>query len=318
MSIQSILQSIQQYETVIIHRHVRPDPDALGSQSGLAHMIKDTYVDKKVYVVGEEDERLTFLAQMDDVTEEMYANALVIVCDTANQARISDQRYSLGAALIKLDHHPDVDDYGDIQWVNTNASSTSEMVYELYEASKEYGYNYVMSAQVARLLYAGIVGDTGRFLFPSSTARTLQIAADLATYDFDRTALYDGMYKTSPAIARLKGYILQNFTISSAGVSTVKLTKETLEQFHVTPSQTSAVVGLLGEVEGMLTWAIFVEEDEQIRVRLRSKGPAIHNVAAKYNGGGHPRASGATVYSKEEMEQLVADLEQVTIDYVRK
>src|SRR5699024_730158 len=129
---QQILDAIKENDTIIIHRHVRPDADALGSQCGLREIIQTTYPAKTVYVVGEEDPALTFLAKMDQINDKQFDDALVIVCDTANTGRISDERYQTGKQLIKIDHHPNVDPYGDIMWVDTTASSTSEMIYELF------------------------------------------------------------------------------------------------------------------------------------------------------------------------------------------
>ncbi|WP_186578388.1 DHH family phosphoesterase [Aquibacillus kalidii] len=313
MVLDTIVNKIKEYDTIIIHRHVRPDPDAYGSQVGLAKIIQHSFPYKNVYTVGDEDPSLSFLAIMDQIKEETYRNALVIVCDTANQARISDDRFSFGKELIKIDHHPNVDTYGDVSWVNTEASSTSEMIYELFLHGKSMGLK--CNDEAASLLYSGIVGDTGRFLFPSSTEKTFRYASDLVTYNFNRTELYEQMYNTKQNIARLKGYILQNFEISEAGVSSVKITKDKLKEFQITASETSSLVGVLGDIDGIRAWAIFVEEEELIRVRLRSKGPVINEVAAKYNGGGHPLASGATIYNWAEMQQLIADLEQVCLDY---
>ncbi|WP_226583694.1 DHH family phosphoesterase [Halobacillus litoralis] len=313
MSKQSIVEAIKNYTKIIIHRHVRPDPDAYGSQVGLARMIQASFPGKQVFLTGEGEDSLNFLATMDEVPDEAYRGALVIICDTANQARIDDQRYNNGDLLIKIDHHPEVDTYGDIQWVDTSASSTSEMIYQLYEEFSSEGL--VIKEDAARLLYAGIVGDTGRFLFPSTTERTLSYAAQLVNYKFDRSSLFNEMYKTPVHVAKLKGYVLQNFTVHEAGYSTVKLDKETLKQFNVTPSETSQLVGLLGDIEGILTWAFFVEEEETIRVRLRSKGPVINGVAANHNGGGHPMASGASASSWSETDQIAQELKEVCIQY---
>ncbi|KGX93368.1 oligoribonuclease [Pontibacillus halophilus JSM 076056 = DSM 19796] len=303
-----ILEQIEKFDTIIIHRHVRPDPDALGSQAGLGKMIQASYPDKRVYLAGEEDPSLTFLVEMDEVADDVYEEALVVVCDTANRERISDERYHTGNYLVKIDHHPTVDEYGDLMWVDTNASSTSEMIYEMYEAASD---KLTMTDEVARLLYAGIVGDTGRFLFPSTTKKTFQYAAELATYSFDRSALYNELYKMEHAVAHLKGYMLQNFTMSSSGLAHVKITTDILTKYDITPSQTSKLVGTLGDIDGIKSWVIFVEEEELIRVRLRSKGPVINDIAAKYNGGGHPMASGATIYKWEDVENVLADLEEV-------
>lgn len=134
-----ILEAIKQFDTIIIHRHIRPDPDAYGSQCGLAELLKTSFPEKKVYVTGEEAESLKFLYRMDDIADDTYEDALVIVCDTANEARVSDQRYASGKMIIKIDHHPNQTPYGDLLWVETSASSTSEMIYEFYLEGKERG-----------------------------------------------------------------------------------------------------------------------------------------------------------------------------------
>lgn len=103
---QDILAKISAYPTIIIHRHENPDPDAIGSQSGLANVIKNSFPDKKVYKVGGPIGDLDWIDTMDTIGDDIYQDALVIVCDTANTPRISDKRYDQGAYLIKIDHHP--------------------------------------------------------------------------------------------------------------------------------------------------------------------------------------------------------------------
>lgn len=310
MTIQSIIETIQSFETIIIHRHVRPDPDALGSQAGLKEIIEQSFPNKNVFVVGEEDPSLTFLVQMDTISDEQYKGALVIVCDTANTARISDQRYALAEKIIKIDHHPNNDAYGDVLWVNTDASSTSEMIYTLYKEGKESGLK--LNDAGARLLYAGIVGDTGRFLFPSTTEKTFSYAAELVEYDFDRTKLYSQMYEVDDRIARARGFVLENFTISPNGSSAVKITAEKLKELKLDIMETGQLVRVLGDIKGIKAWVFFIEESEtQIRVRLRSNGPIINTIAERFRGGGHPLASGATVHSWEEADELIAQLEEV-------
>jgi len=306
---QEILNKIKAYQTIIIHRHVRPDADALGSQCGLKEMIQLSFPDKEVYAVGEEDPALHFLARMDTIEDEVYNGALVITCDTANTSRISDERYTLGKEVIKIDHHPNHDAYGDIMWVDTTASSTSEIIYDLYLFGKEVGLQ--MNSTIARLIYGGIVGDTGRFLFPSTTNKTFRYAAELIECPFNRSELYEGLYAINQNIARLRGYVLQNFHMSKSGVSSIKLSKDILEKFHLEPMETSNLVGALGDIEEIKAWVFFIEEDDVIRVRIRSKGPIINELAAKYNGGGHPLAAGASVTSWEEADQLISDLEDL-------
>ncbi|WP_144510933.1 bifunctional oligoribonuclease/PAP phosphatase NrnA [Bacillus sp. FJAT-22090] len=305
-----IIDTIERYDKIIIHRHVRPDPDAYGSQIGLKELIALNYPTKKVWATGKHDSTLDFLAHPDTVEEKDFKDALIIVTDTANTERIDDERYKLGSYLIKIDHHPNDDAYGDLLWVDTNASSVSEMICELFEEAEEYK-NWIMDATVARLLYTGIVGDTGRFMFQSTTEQTMEFAGRLISYGFDRTALFNGMYEVESNLLQLKGYIYANFEMDGNGVGHVKLTQELLKEFDVSDSEASLLVSTLADVKGMRCWVFFIEDTDEIRVRLRSKGPVINTIAKKYGGGGHPLASGASVQSWEEANQVIEDLKKL-------
>ncbi|MBS4215377.1 MULTISPECIES: DHH family phosphoesterase [Neobacillus] len=306
---EKILETIKQYDTIIIHRHVRPDPDAYGSQGGLAAILKASFPEKNIYAVGQEEPTLHFMRRLDEIAEEVYEGALVIVCDTANQERIDDKRYTKGDMLIKIDHHPNEDPYGDLLWVDTAASSCSEMIYEFYLDGKEKGLK--INDEAARLLFGGIVGDTGRFLFPSTTDKTFAYAGELIHFNFSRTELFDRMYELEPNIIKLNGYILQNFEMQENGVAAVRLTKELLEEYQARPAEASLLVSTLGDVKGIKAWVFFIEESDQIRVRLRSKGPVINVVARKFNGGGHPLAAGASIYSWDEVDNVLRELHAV-------
>lgn len=308
-----IIQEIKNYQTIIIHRHVRPDPDAYGSQGGLAEMLKVSFPEKTIYTVGEEEKSLNYLRRLDTISDETYQGALVIICDTANAERIDDTRYTLADKLIKIDHHPNEDRYGDLLWVDTNASSTSEMIYELYEYGKNSGL--VLNDEAARLLFAGIVGDTGRFLYPSTTEKTLVYAGELVSYAFSRPQLFSQMYDVEENIIRLNGYVLQHFSILENGTGKMILTRDIMEQFGVTPAEASLLVSTLGSVKGIKAWVFFIEEEKEIRVRLRSKGPVINGIAKKYSGGGHPMAAGASIYSWGEADRVLEDLEEACANY---
>ncbi|MGE6719254.1 DHH family phosphoesterase [Peribacillus frigoritolerans] len=304
-----ILADIKRYDTIILHRHVRPDPDAYGSQGGLAEVLKASFPEKRIYTVGKEEPSLNYLRRLDVISDETYQGALVIVCDTANTDRICDARYTTGDKLIKIDHHPNEDPYGDMRWVDTSASSTSEMIYEFYQFGKEQGLK--MSDEAARLLYAGIVGDTGRFLFQSTTEKTFAYASELIHYSFSRPQLYQEMYDVEESIVRLNGYVLQHFEILPYGTGKMIITKDILEKFHASTSEASQLVSSLGSIKNVKSWVFFIEEDQEIRVRFRSKGPIINTIARKYNGGGHPFAAGASIYSWDEVDNILADMEEL-------
>lgn len=305
--INRILSLIGQYNTIIIHRHVRPDPDAIGAQAALARLIKDNFPEKKVYAVGEEVENLMFLQKMDTIDDATYRGALVIVVDTANRERISDSRYANGAHLIKIDHHPVVDSYGDPEWVDPEASSTCEMITSIYRRQPQLR----LSDEAARLLFAGIVGDTGRFQFSNVTTNTFLAAAELVKHPFDRQAFFNRLYERSLALTRLNGYVLQQFTLTDEGVGYMKLPIERIRSFHLAPSDASLLVNSFSNVAHLKAWVLFSEEESLIRARIRSKGLTINGLAAHYHGGGHPLAAGATVYSWEEADRLIEELREM-------
>lgn len=305
-----IIETIEQYDKIIILRHVRPDPDAYGSQMGLQEIIMKNYPEKIVYAAGEHDDTLTYLATPDQIGRETYKDALVIVTDTGNTERIDGDAYTEGALLMKIDHHPDMDPYGDVKWVDTDASSTSEMIIDLFEYGKEH-YDWEMTNSAARLLFAGIVGDTGRFMYPSTTVKTFQRASELLKYEFDRPQLFAGMYEVDRKVLHLQGYLYQNFKMDEYGAAYIKIDRNILNQFDVTPSEASQLVSSLGDVKGISAWAIMIEEEDLIRVRLRSKETVINKLAAEYGGGGHPLAAGASVYSWEEADELISKLQQL-------
>ena len=302
-----ILEQIKKYDTIIIRRHMRADPDALGSQVGLKELLQYNFPDKKIKVVGYDLPTLTWLAKMDEVEDQEFEGALAIICDTANTARIDDKRYLNAETIIKIDHHPNDEEYGDLVWVDTTSSSASEMVAILAEET-----NLKLSDQAAYLLSAGIIGDTGRFLFPATSARTLRIASQLREYDFDYAALTRHMDTISYKIARLQGYIYDHLEVDENGAARVILTQEILKKYDVTDAETAAIVGAPGRIDTVSLWGIFVEQaDGHYRVRLRSKFVPINGVAKEHDGGGHPLASGGNSYSLEENELIYQKLKNL-------
>lgn len=309
----SVLNYIKEWDTIIIHRHVRPDPDAIGSQCGLAELIRSSFPDKRVFTAGESTEDLFFLAEMVVPSEKDYENALVIVTDTANIARIDGENYRLGKEWIKIDHHPLDDSYGKVEWVNTDASSCSEMIADLWLTFPE---ELKMTTAAARLLYAGIVGDTNRFLYASTSSYTLQISAELMGFDFSHTALINEMNVIKPPVAKLMGHVLEYFNLSTSGVGHIILSQDLLKEIGLEDKDTNSIVALPGSIEGVEAWGIFVEQPEGFyRCRLRSKGPVINEIAHEHDGGGHPLASGANAQNLDEIDIILNKFEKAVIEW---
>ena len=302
-----ILEKIKAYNTIIIHRHMKPDPDALGSQVGLKALLEHHFPEKTIKVVGFNEPTLTWLAKMDQVEDTDYHGALAIICDTANTARIDDKRYLKAETIIKIDHHTNDEVYGDLVWVDTNSSSASEMIALFAEAT-----NLELSDYAAKMLCAGIIGDTGRFLYPSTSARTLRIASQLREHNFDYAELTRKMDTMSFKIAKLQGYVYDHLEVDENGAARVILTQEILKKYDVTDAETAAIVGAPGRIDTVSLWGIFVEQaDGHYRVRLRSKFVPINEVAKEHDGGGHPLASGANSYSLEENKLIYQKLKNL-------
>ena len=302
-----ILEKIKAYNTIIIHRHMKPDPDALGSQVGLKALLEHHFPEKTIKVVGFNEPTLTWLAKMDQVEDTDYQGSLTIICDTANTARIDDKRYLKAETIIKIDHHPNDEVYGDLVWVDTNSSSASEMIALFAEAT-----NLELSDYAAKMLCAGIIGDTGRFLYPSTSARTLRIASQLREHNFDYAELTRKMDTMSFKIAKLQGYVYDHLEVDENGAARVILTQEILKKYDITDAETAAIVGAPGRIDTVSLWGIFVEQaDGHYRVRLRSKFVPINEVAKEHDGGGHPLASGANSYSLEENELIYQKLKNL-------
>ena len=300
-----ILTKIKEYDTILIHRHKNPDQDALGSQCGLRAILRANFPEKKIYAVGYDEPTLTYLAEMDQVELGSGTRYLSIVCDTANTPRIDDDRWMQADYVIKIDHHPNDDAYGDLRLVEPDRSSASEIITDF-----ALNHDLALNEEAARLLYGGIVGDTGRFLYPATSAQTLYLASKLAEFDFDRPALGREMTSFDMKVARLQGYVYENLEISENGAGRVLLSKEVLEKFNLRDAETSSIVGTPGSIRDVQSWAIFVEQaDGHYRVRMRSKTVPINEIAKKHDGGGHALASGANSYSLEENEQIWQELQ---------
>lgn len=303
-----IFAQIKAADTIIIHRHQRPDPDAVGSQMGLAEIIRNTYPTKKVYVVGKEVPSLSWMGAMGTIDDSVYDDALVIVTDTANEPRVDDRRYEYGKTLVKIDHHPNDEPYGDYSWVDTTVSSSSELIFSFYNEFKE---KLTLSNAGASYLYSGIVGDTGRFLYATG-ASTMWTVAELMKFNFDWTKINQKMDTISPEAAKVSGYVYEHMTLTDAGLNYIILTNEILDSFELGDYGTAFIVPLMGKVDAAQAWAVFEQQDEGFyRVRLRSREIPINGIAKRHGGGGHPLASGALAQTDAEANDIVYELNQL-------
>ena len=306
---QTILEKIREYDTIMLFRHVRNDGDCVGATKGMKRILQLTWPEKKIYLIDHDTAKyLEFLGPEDEeVSEEIYESALGIVLDTASESRISNQKYKLCRELVKIDHHIPLENYGDYNWVEEERSSCCEMVVAFYEAFRDV---LKIDSEAATYLYTGMVTDSGRFKYSGVNGNTLRCAATLLDVGVDTDTLFARLYLEAYEYLKFKAHIYNRMEITPNGVAYIYVDKAMQEEFGLSLEQSSAIIGNLDSIRGCISWIAFIETgDEQgtIRVRLRSRFVHINSIAEKYRGGGHACASGATVYNREEVDALLAD-----------
>ena len=309
-----ILSKIKENDRIMLFRHVRNDGDCVGATKGLKSIIQATWPEKEVYLIdGDTARYLEFMGPEDeDVADEIYASALGIVLDTASEARISNKKYSLCKELIKIDHHIPLEHYGDFEWVEEERSSCCEMIAYFYNTFRD---QLTLTSEGATHLYTGMVTDSGRFKYSGVTGDTLRNAAVLLDVGVDTETLFARLYLEAFEYLKFKAHIYNKMEITPNGVAYIFVDKAMQEQFQLSLEQASAIIGNLDSIRGCISWIAFIETDDNIRVRLRSRFVHINSIAEKYHGGGHACASGATVYSREEMANLLADTDALVGEY---
>lgn len=308
---QLILNKIKEYDRIILVRHIRPDGDCVGATLGFKYLLKESFPNKEIKVyVNDYIDYLDFLGKEDDDESiEKYEGALIIALDTAVSDRISNSNYCKGKELIKIDHHIEVDKYGDINWVDDSRSSCCEMIVEFYDTFKD---ELKMPLESATALYTGIISDSGRFKFSSVNGNTLRLSAILLDKGIDIETIAAHLYLKDFNVYQLQGDMLKSAKITENGVAYIYVTEDIQKKYNLSLSDASSMISVIDSIKGSLIWLAFIDNpDGTIRVRLRSRFMTVNQIASKHHGGGHDKASGATCYSKEEMEELIkeADIE---------
>lgn len=312
---QQILNKIKEYDKIFISRHQRPDGDAVGSTMGLQKILKLTYPEKQILLVNDDYcDYVAFLGKEDGAQpEEAYKDALQIVIDTATVGRISNSLYGSAKELIKIDHHFDVEPYGDISWVEDGRSSACEMIVDFYDTFKG---ELKIDKEAALCLFTGMVTDSGRFKYDGTTGDTMRCAAILLDQGIDTETLYARLYLEDFDYLKFESYVYKHMKITENGVAYIYVDKKMQKRFNLTSEQASNTIGLLGEIKGSIIWIAFIDnKDGSTRVRLRSRFVTVNELANKYHGGGHACASGATVHGKKEIKALLADADALIKDY---
>ena len=308
-----VFEKIKEYDNVVIARHIGADPDALGSQFALKNIILELFPDKKVYAVGNPASRFKFFGSQDKIDNLNTNKSLCIVLDTPDIKRIDGADINNFEFVIKIDHHPIIYKYANIEIIDDNACSSSQLILEFV-----YENNISLSESCAEKLFLGIVGDTDRFLHDYTSPRTFELVTRLLKdTNIDFTKLYGYLYQRPIAEVRFEGYIYQNLTLTENGVAYVKLTDKLMKEYGVDSAAAGNMINDLKFVNEITVW-VFLSEDIKsnlIRANIRSVGPYVNDIATKYGGGGHKYASGVKLKSWEEADKLIKDLDIITKEY---
>jgi phosphoesterase RecJ-like protein len=310
-----IFDQIISSDTIIISRHKRPDGDAVGSTLGLYRMLTASFPEKRILLDNEDySEYVAFLGdEGPHPADEDYKDALVIVIDTGTLDRISNSRVLSGRCLVKIDHHIEQHPYGDLSWVEEERSSACELIVDLYLTFQD---RLVLNRDAATALYTGMVTDTGRFKYRGTDAGTLRAAAVLLDRDLDIETIYANLRLEDFEVTLFNAELIRKIRRTENGVAWLYISKRLRLSRGLSHEDASNTVSLMDAIKGSLIWLAFIENDDHsIRVRLRSRFVEVEELARVYHGGGHACASGATVYSKEEMQALIQDADAMLKEY---
>ncbi len=304
---EQILESIRHADRIIIHRHKNPDGDALGSQIGLKHILKENFPGKEIYAVGDEAGRYSFMedSRMDTVADELYADALAVILDTSAKHLISDERYTLARNTARIDHHIFCEQIAEVEVTDTSYESCCGLIARFAQES-----GLKLTPLAAKSLYTGMVTDSGRFRYDSTGANTFRLAAFLMEQSFDTNEIYRNLYADDFANIQNKAKFVLRIQKTEAGVAYIYTDLEEVKASGMDIFSISrGMVGTMADIRGVDIWVNFTETEKGVLCELRSSRFNINPIAVKYGGGGHAKASGATVKDRETAMAMLADLD---------
>ena len=305
---ENVITAIREYDRIIIHRHKNPDGDALGSQLGLAGILKENYPTKEILCVGDTSARYAFMGfTPDEVADELYTGALAIILDTSAASLICDERYKLAAKTVRIDHHIFCEEIAEIEITDTSYESCCGLI-----AAFAMECNLKVPSDAAKAIYTGMITDSGRFRYDSVSPQTFRCAAFLMEQGFRTDDIYRNLYADDFSFIQLRAKYVLKIQLTDCNVAYIYTTKEEAASYGADDFTLSrGMVNVMGEIRGIDIWVNFTETDEGVLCEIRSSLYNINPVAKKYGGGGHAKASGATLKDRDEAMALLEDLKQI-------
>ena len=307
---EQLFSAIKEYKRIIIHRHSNPDGDALGSQIGLKNILKENFPEKEIFVVGDSSQRFGFMddSVMDTIEDELYNDALAIILDTSATSLISDTRYTTAKLTACVDHHIFCEKFTDIEVRNTSYESCCGLITEF---AIECGLK--INTLAAKSLYTGMITDSGRFRYDSTNSNTFKLASRLMEQKFDTNEIFSNLYADDFKYIRLRAMFTLKIQFTPHRVAYIYTTKDEVDSYDVdTFTISRGMVGTMSEIRGIDSWVNFTETDSGVLCEIRSNKYNINPIAVKYGGGGHAKASGATLKDRTEAMSLLEDLNNLS------
>ena len=244
-----IYKGIKEYDEIVIARHIGPDPDALCSQLGLRDSIRETFPDKKVYAVGASVAKFKSFGYLDHPNFESLNNPLLIVVDVPNMHRIDGIDGLKYSNILKIDHHPKEDIESFIEWIDTEKSSTCQMVTELLLNTK-----LKITKKVAENLFLGIVSDSERFSLKNTSISTFETTKKLLEVSkIDFVDLFDQLYMRPLSEHKFIAYITNNLKVEN-GFASIIITDEILKEFNVDAATPSNLINKFNFINEFYVW----------------------------------------------------------------
>ncbi len=281
-------------ETFFLAGHLNPDGDTIGSMLAIASVLKR--LGKKVRLFSQDPvpENLRFLPNAKSIRSRLPAARFdaAILLECSNPARGGNLEPVLKRCgkVVNIDHHKTSEFYGDINIVEPHSSSTAEIVYRLF-----HNMTVNVTRREATCLYTGMVTDTGRFHFPATSPRTLEIASRLLETGFKFSRINDILYATKACEAlKILGRALESLELKAGGrLAVLTLKASDFKEFEARSEHSENVINYGMMPPGVKAAVMFREEAERVSVTFRSRGHLdVSLVAKSFGGGGHRNASG--------------------------
>ena len=303
----TIIQKITQYDKISLFFHEIPDFDALGSCYAVKQFISNKFPEKSVNIIGLDIldpifQKDYFEFDTTNVPNEEIIGSLGIILDTSNEARVWSGRHTYCKELIRVDHHPQIETFAQTEWIDPNAAATCELIGELlleWDGS-------VVDKIVAGFLYAGLITETGRFLYPSVHWQTFELAAKLVERGFNRQRLNDAVYLKSSVQTKFEYYVHSLFKHDhNLKFGYAIIPKNAYDKYNV--ELRLSMVHVFNNIKNLDVWMTFYYDNtvRKWRGSIRSREIPINKIAEKFNGGGHKLAAGFTLERKSEIKELI-------------